>query len=156
MNGIVQIGSIFSFVPYEDQSTANGKFVVSNGAYSGAGGGEYCKLSTAATDIPIGVIIDGGVDPTTLATNRASSTTRSVASAMSTVVGMKSNDVVLAKLTGTPGTIVPGSRLQLHTDACLKLDATSGARTVVAEARKAGAGGDMIPVVLLQPEYHSS
>lgn len=121
-------GAVVPFAPTADQSASRGFFVE---ASSGS-----VAICNAATDIPLGVIVDG-----------APATTGRSAIAIS-----ESGAIAIVKVTGTaPGTIVVGTYLTLKADGTVQADAGSGARMQVARALEAGAANELIAAVLFKP-----
>lgn len=91
------------------------------------------SIVNAVTDIPLGVVLEGLVKNSTLATQNF-------------------HGVVKVKVTPTaPGTIVRGTYLTVKTDGTVQADAGSGARTRVARALEAGAAGELIDAYLMEP-----
>lgn len=124
--------AIIPVTPNEDHTGKEGYAVI---AASGK-----AALSTAANDDLLGVLLDG--EP---ATGKSS-----VAVAGGNV------GTVRVKLHSTPGTVVLGTRLQLHTNGTFKADLATGARTVCARALESGAANELIEAVLLPPVIYTS
>ena len=121
-------GAIVPFAPTADQSASRGYFVE---ASSGS-----VAICNAATDIPLGVIVDGG----------------SSTSAKSSIAISGAGAVAIVKVTGTsPGTINVGTYLTLKSDGTVQADAGSGARVQVARALESAAAGELIAAVLINP-----
>lgn len=117
---------VVALVPTADQSLLRGYFVENS-----SGSAAVCN---AATDLPIGVIVDG--QPTT---GRSS-------------IAVSPGLVVPVKVTGTsPGTINLGTYLTLKNDGTVQADAGTGSRVQVARALESGAAGEIISAVLLNP-----
>ena len=117
---------IIALTPTADQTHYRGYFVEAS-----SGSAAICN---AATDLPIGVIVDG--QPTT------------GQSSIAVAPGL----IVKVKVTGTgPGTIANGTLLTLKADGTVQADAGSGARVQVARALEAGAANELITACLLQP-----
>jgi hypothetical protein len=131
----VKANAIIALTPAADQSAYEGYFV----ELDGSGNAAVCN---AATDIPLGVILDG--EPTTGKTSIA--------------VATGFCGTALVKCAATPGTIVKGSYLVLDgtTLGAVKLDPATGARTRVARALEAGAAGALIEAVLIDPIHSAS
>jgi hypothetical protein len=92
------------------------------------------SICNAATDIPIGVITEGLVLKSSIATPAFSG-------------------VVKVKLHSTAGAVVRGSYLCLHTDGTVLLDPGSGNRVRVARALEAGANSELIDAYLIEPTF---
>lgn len=131
MNNLSLSEAVVSLTAGEDQSAKRGCFVKFN---SGA-----ATLVSAVTDSPIGVVLDGDV-----------------ASGKSSIALFNVGAVVKVKCHGTPGTINPGTQLQIHTDATVKADAGTGQRTVVGLALETGASNALIDAILFKPVYSAS
>lgn len=126
MSKLVYDSGIISLTPTADQTGSRGIFVE---ASSGS-----AAIVNAATDLPIGVIVDGA-----LTTGKSS---------IAVGIGM----VVPVKVTGTsPGTIALGTYLTVKSDGTVQADAGSGNRVQVARALESGAANEIIAAVLLQP-----
>lgn len=125
---IVHNQAVISLTPTADHSSLEGYFVTASAGSA--------ALVTAATDIPLGVILDG--EPTTgrdtIALNDGFS------------------GIVTVKVTGTsPGTIALGTYLTLKSDGTVQADAGTGARVQVARAMQSGAASELIHAVLIKP-----
>lgn len=131
----VKANAIIALTPAADQSANEGYFV----EIDGSGNAAVCN---SATDIPLGVIVDG--EPTT--------------GKSSIAVATGFSGTVLVKCSATPGAIVRGSYLVLDgtTLGAVKLDPGTGARTRVARALEAGSAGGLIEAVLVDPVYSAS
>ena len=117
---------IMAITPTADQTNYRGYFVEAS-----SGSAAICN---AATDLPIGVIVDG--QPTTGQSS----------------IAVASGLAVKVKVTGTsPGTIALGTYLTLKSDGTVQADAGSGARVQVARALESGAAGELITAVLINP-----
>ena len=117
---------VIALTPTADQRSSRGIFVE---ASSGS-----AAIVNAATDLPIGVIVDG-----TDTTGKSS-------------IAVSPGLVVVVKVTGTsPGTINLGTYLTLKADGTVQADAGSGARVQVARALESGAANELISAVLLPP-----
>lgn len=93
------------------------------------------SICNAATDIPLGVILEGS------ATANAA-----------TIATPNFGGVVKVKVTGTsPGTIVRGTYLTVKNDGTVQADAGSGGRVRVARALEAGAADELIDAYLMEP-----
>lgn len=89
----------------------------------------------AVTDTPLGVIVEGFKEKSSIATPAFAGT-------------------VKVKITGTsPGTIVRGTYLTVKTDGTVQADAGSGDRTRVARALESGAAGELIEAYLIEPLF---
>jgi hypothetical protein len=119
---------VVSMTPTADHSAKRGYFVVNS---SGS-----AALSSAATDIPVGVIIDG------------EATTGKSSVALSDAAGP-------ARKVKLSGTVAAFAYLQLHTDGSVITDAGTGSRVIVGRALEAGVSGDLIDAVLITPTAKS-
>jgi hypothetical protein len=121
-NGVIPLA------PTADQSALRGYFVENS-----SGSAAVCN---AATDIPLGCIVDG-------ATSTAG---------RSAIAICGSGVIAMVKVTGTsPGTITLGTYLTVKNDGTVQADAGSGGRVRVARAVEAGAAGELIAAVLIDP-----
>lgn len=121
--------AIIPMTPAADHSALRGYFVeVSSGKAS---------VCNAATDIPLGVILEGA--PTTGEDTIA-------------VCGGGAG-VVAVKCAASAGSISIGTYLVLHTDGTVKADPGTGDRVQVARALEAGANGALIDAVLINPVF---
>lgn len=126
MSKLAADSAIIALTPTADQTSSRGYFVE---ASSGS-----AAIVNAATDLPIGVIVDG--QPTT------------GKSTIAVGIGL----LVKVKVTGTsPGTINLGTYLTVKNDGTVQADAGSGNRVQVARAMESGAANELIDAVLLQP-----
>jgi hypothetical protein len=125
---IVNNQATLALTPTADQSDLEGYFVEVSGA--------NVAVCNAATDIPLGVIIDG--EPTT------GKSTIAVSGAFGGIVTVK----VAAT---SPGTINRGTYLTLRADGTVQADAGSGARVRVARALESAAAGELVQAVLVEP-----
>lgn len=117
---------VIALTPTADQRASRGYFVE---ASSGS-----AAIVNAATDLPIGVIVDG-----------ADTTGKSS-------IAVSPGLAVIVKVTGTsPGTINLGTYLTVKNDGTVQADAGSGGRVQVARALESGAANELIAAVLLQP-----
>jgi len=108
-----------------DQRTKEGFFVDAAGV-----------IMASATAVPDGLITDGG-------------DTGGITTLVPCAGGTPG--IFGVKLSGTPGSVVKGSRLVLVNDGTAKIDPATGARVQVAEAREAGTAGEIIQAVLINP-----
>ncbi|MCW5558813.1 MAG: hypothetical protein KIT22_13415 [Verrucomicrobiae bacterium] len=127
---LARSNGILPFTPAADQTGQEGLFV------EVAGGN--VSVVNAATDVPLGVILEGR--PTT---GKSS-------------IGLSDGGLAgtaKVKLAATPGTVVLGAYLVLDgtTLGAVKLDPGTGARVRVARALEAGAAGELIEAVLITP-----
>lgn len=101
--------------------------------------GSVIAITAATTDVPIGIIVDGG--------NGATGTPDSVA-----ICGGGAG-VVKVKLSAAPGSVVAGSYLALDgsTLGTLKLDPGGAGVVRVARALESGAAGELIDAIPLDP-----
>ena len=120
------VGTTLPFTPSADHTDKRGYFVVNS---SGS-----AALSSAATDVPIGVIVDG-----------------SPVSGKDSVAMSGTGAIVKVKCHSTVGTVVAGTYLVLHTDGTVKADPATGSRVQVARALEAGANSALIDAVLIDP-----
>lgn len=97
------------------------------------------SLVDGATDIPIGVIVDGG----------ASGESSAIA------VGGGINGSVLVKLDASPGTVNIGTLLQITATGTVAADAGTGGRTIVARALESGTANELIEAILIFPDARS-
>jgi hypothetical protein len=121
---ISQSEAIITSIHAADFTGEDGKFVES------ATGAD--TISNAATDIPLGVITEG-------------------LKARSSIAVPAYGGVVKVKLHSTPGAVVRGSYLCLHTDGTVLLDPGTGNRVRVARALQAGAASELIDAYLMEP-----
>ncbi len=92
-------------------------------------------LLAADTDVPLGVILEGG--PTT---------------GKSSIALCGGNmGTVRVKLDATPGTVNVGTKLQSLNGGTWKADAGSGARVLAAIALEAGSAGEYLSALLVPP-----
>jgi len=121
---IVRKEAIIALTPAVDHSEKEGYFIILT---AGAP-----VVSSSASDVPFGVIIDGeeadGVDSIGVCGGAFGS--------------------AHVKLSGA---VSKGDSLQLHTDGSVITDAGSGARVIVAKALEDGVSGDLIEAVILTP-----
>jgi len=123
----MRTNAILPFTPAADQTGLEGYFVEAS-----SGNVAVCN---AATDIPLGVIVEG------------SDTTGKSSIALPNYGG-----TVPLKITGTsPGTIVVGTNLTLKSDGTVQADAGTGNRVRVARALEIGSAGEVIEGYLLEP-----
>jgi len=120
------IWTTLPFTPSADHSDKRGYFVVNSSGNA--------ALSSAATDVPLGAIVDG-----------------SPVSGKDAVAISGTGAIVKVKCHSTAGTIVAGTYLILHTDGTVKADTGSGNRVQVARALEAGADSALIDAVLINP-----
>ena len=92
-------------------------------------------LVTGATDIPIGVILDG----------------EDTAGNSSVAVCELPGGTVRVKLDGTPGTVAVGTYLTITATGTFKADAGSGSRVQCARALQSGAANELIEAILFKP-----
>lgn len=117
--------AIIALQPAADHREKRGFFVLSNGA-----------LPSNATDIPIGIIVQGentnGID---------------------TVATPAFGGTVKVKLSATPGTVSIGTYLVLDgtTLGAVKADPGTGARVRVARALESGTANELIEAYLVEP-----
>lgn len=123
---LANAGPVLPFTPTADHTDKRGYFVINSSGDA--------ALSSAATDVPLGVIVDG--QPTTGKDSVAMSGTGAIAK---------------VKCHSTVGTVNPGTYLILHTDGTVKADSGSGNRVQVARAVEAGANSALIDAVLINP-----
>lgn len=133
MSKLLLATAIIPVVPAADQSDKRGYFVEASGTTA--------AVCNAATDNPIGVIVEGA--PTT---GRSS-------------IAVGAGLPVKVKVGGTPGTIGFGTYLQLKNDGTVIADAATGARVIVARSIDTGAtpvATELIDAVLITPIVYSS
>lgn len=120
---------VLPFTPADDQTLKKGFFVEKST-------GSTVAVCNAATDVPIGVIVDG--QPTT---------------GKSSIAPCGSGAIVKVKCAATAGSIVLGSYLVLDgtTYGAVKLDPGTGSRVQVARALETGANDALIDAVLIDP-----
>jgi hypothetical protein len=125
---IVRHDQIIPLTPTADHSALEGHFV-KNSSGSAA-------LIAAATEIPVGVIVDG--EP---------------ANGKDSVALQGFAGVVTVKLAATPGTVNPFTVLTLDgtTLGAVRADPGTGNRVQVAIALQAGVAGELIQARLIQP-----
>jgi hypothetical protein len=124
----VRDNAIVALTPAVDQTGKEGYFVENSTG--------RVAVSNAATDLPVGVIVDG-----------------ETTSGKSSVALMNFAGTVRVKLSGTVAAL---AKLQLSTDGTCVTDATSGARVIVAQALEAGVSGDLIEAALYGPLVYTS
>lgn len=124
----IKDNAIVAITPATDHSAKEGYFVENS---SGS-----CEVSNAATDLPLGVIVDG-----------------ETTSGKDSVALMNFKGTVHVKLGGN---VAKHAKLQLSTDGTVVTDATSGARVLVAQALEAGSTGDLIEAALYGPIPYAS
>lgn len=122
--------SILPYIPQSDHSNKEGYAVVTSGT--------GVEVAASLTAIPLGVIVEGApttrYDAVAIADGGLSGTVR-------------------VKLAATPGTIVIGSYLIIHSDGSFKLDPGTGTnRTRMARALESGAANELIEAVLFSPQ----
>jgi hypothetical protein len=125
---IARDNAIIACTPAADYTGMEGYFVKATGT------GDTVTLCTGVTDSPLGVITEGA------------DTTGKVSVA---ILGGGLAGTVKVKLSGTPGNVVFGSLLELHTTDGTVALADGGSETVVARALEAGAANELIEAVLL-------
>ncbi len=112
-----------------DLSTKAGYFVeASSGAVS---------VVNAATDNPLGVVVDG------------------VPSGGANAIGLP-GIIAKVKLDGAPGTVALGTYLTVTATGTAKADAATGARVVVARALEAGAADELITAQIIVPVVYAA
>lgn len=130
MSKLAQDHGVIALTPTADQTNSRGYFVE---ASSGS-----AAIVNAATDIPIGVIVDGQ--------------TTSGKSSIAVAPGL----IVKVKVGSTPGTINLGTYLTVKNDGTVIADAGSGARVQVARALESGVATELIDAVLINPVSFAS
>jgi hypothetical protein len=119
--------AILPLTPNEDQRGKEGYAVkVASGK---------AALLTAATDMPIGVILDGE--------NTDGKSSVAVCDAQS--------GTARVKLDGTPGTVVLGTYLAVTATGTFKADPGSGNRVVCARALETGSANELIEAAIFKP-----
>lgn len=93
-------------------------------------------LLTGATDLPIGVILEG-------------SATTGKSSVALCAGGLKGT--IRVKLGASPGTVALGTNLQVESGGTFIADAGSGSRVVCAQACESGSAGEFVEAVLFKP-----
>lgn len=127
MSKLALDSGVIALTPTADHTSSRGYFVE---ASSGS-----AAIVNAATDLPLGVIVDG--QPTT---------------GKSSIALSGSGHVAKVKVTGTsPGTIALGTYLTVKNDGTVQADAGSGARVQVARALESGAANELIDALLINP-----
>jgi hypothetical protein len=125
----VKTNAIIPLTPAADQSDKEGFFVeLTDGKAS---------VCNSATDIPLGVILDGEV----------------VSGVTSVAVAGGFAGTCKVKLGGN---VAKGAFLQLTATGTVITDAGTGARVIVARALEAGTTDELIEAVLLQPVAHAA
>lgn len=131
MSKLAMEQGVIALTPTADHTDSRGYFVE---ASSGS-----AAIVNAATDIPLGVIVDG--QPTT---GKSS-------------IAVSPGLIVKVKVTGTsPGTINLGTFLTVKNDGTVQADGGSGARVQVARALESGAANELIDAVLITPVSFAS
>lgn len=125
----VREGFIQSATSAADLSTKAGYFVeASSGAVS---------VVNAATDNPLGVVVDG------------------VPAGGSNAIGLP-GIIAKVKLDGTPGTVALGTYLIVSATGTAKADPGTGARVVVARALESGSADELITAQIIVPVAYAS
>lgn len=113
--------------PNETHVDKEGYFVKSSSAGVAA-------LCTAATDIPVGCIVEG--EATT---------------GLSSIAVCDAGEIVRVKVHSSTGTIIAGTYLTVTSTGTVIADAGSGNRVRVARALESGAANELIEAVLIYP-----
>ncbi len=129
MNAIARENAVLSLTPSADQTGKEGYLVDVDSS-------EKASLIDATTDLPFGVILEGG--------------STSGKSAIAVAAGGFKGTVRL-KLGATPGTVKTGVLLQTNNDGTVRADAGTGSRVLTAQALESGAAGEFIEAVLFKP-----
>lgn len=119
--------AILSFAPLADQSASEGYFVEASG-----NGVAVCN---AATDIPLGVILDG--EP--------------ISGRSSIAIAGGFPGTCHVKLGATPGAVVRGAFGTLNADGTVRADPGTGARVRVCRFLEAGTADELVEAVLINP-----
>ncbi len=122
---IVKTNGIISLEPTADHTTLEGYFVENSSGKA--------AIVNAATDIPIGPILDGE--------DTAGRDTVAIAGAFA--------GTCLVKLSGT---VAQFALLQLAADGTCVTDAGTGARVIVGRALQAGVSGSLIEATIIHPD----
>jgi hypothetical protein len=117
--------AIITLAPTADHSEKRGFFVLATGA-----------LPAAATDIPLGCVVDG-----------------ENTDAVDTVATAAFGGTVKVKLSASPGTVSVGTYLVLDgtTLGAVKADPGTGSRVRVARALESGVADELIEAYLVEP-----
>lgn len=129
----VRTNSIIPLTPAEDQTGKHGFFVK-------ASDNNKVAIVSAATDVPLGLIIYG-----------ESNNAGNEKSAIAIPGGLAGTYRV--KLSGAVTVI--GTALQLTDDGSVVADAGTGTRVIVAKALETGAADELIEAVLIEPQVLS-
>lgn len=89
-------------------------------------------LATSATDLPIGIIVEGG----------------KTTGYSSVAIPDGFNGTLRVKLDATPGTVALGTKLAITTTGTFKADPTSGGRTLMATALESGSAGELVEAAI--------
>jgi hypothetical protein len=120
--------AIISITPAADHTDKEGYFVVISAGKA--------AVTTSATVVPAGVIIDG-----------------SVAAGQDSVALMNFGGTVRVKAAGA---VTAGDLLQIRTDGAVETDDASGARTLVARALEDGIATELVDAALIGPIVYTA
>lgn len=126
MSKLAKDSGVIALTPTADQTGSRGYFVENS-----SGSAAICN---AATDIPLGVIVDGGL------------TTGKSAIAIG-----GGGLIAKVKVGSSPGTINLGTYLTVKNDGTVIADTGSGARVRVARALEDGAATELIDALIIDP-----
>ena len=123
-----RIKAIISITPAADHSDKEGYFVVITAGKA--------AVTTSATVVPAGVIIDGAV-----------------AAAQDSIALMNADGTYRVKVTGA---VAAGDLLTIRTDGTVETDDGAGARTIVARAIEDGITGELVDAALIGPIVYTA
>jgi hypothetical protein len=129
MNHIARDNAIVTLTPAADLTGKEGYFVRADSA-------EKAALIDSATDLPLGVVLEGA-------------TTAGKCSVAVAAGGFRGT--VRLKLDAAPGTVKTGAWLQTTASGTAKADAGSGSRVLAAQALESGAANELIEAALFKP-----
>lgn len=123
----IKTAAILALAPITDHSGKEGHFVEPSGA--------GVEVVNSATDIPLGVILDGEV----------------VGGRDSVAIPGGFPGTCHVKLGSNPGAVVRGAYGVLNDDGTVKLDPGEGARVRVCRFLESGAADELVEAVLIDP-----
>jgi hypothetical protein len=120
--------AIISLTPAVDHTDYEGYFAIISAGKA--------AVTTSATVVPAGVIIDGAET-----------------TGQDSIALMNHGGTVRVKVTGA---VTAGDLLQIRTDGTVETDDASGARTLVARAIEDGATGELVDAALIGPIVYTA